>query len=63
MSLSEEKQDEHDRDSDRDETRDTPVMDGATEHFDPDADPRKGEDDSGLIRDVESGRRTTNPHG
>ena len=45
------------------ETLDEPVMDGATETFDPNADPRKGEDDPALIRDVESGKRTTNPYG
>ncbi len=45
------------------ETIDEPVMDGATDHEDTDADPRKGMSDPALIRDVESGKKTTNPYG
>ncbi|MBK0422110.1 hypothetical protein JD292_08480 [Leucobacter sp. CSA2] len=61
MSPSSENQNEHQREPE--ETLDEPVMDGATEPFDADADPRKGEDDPALIRDVESGKPTTNPYG
>lgn len=45
------------------ETLDEPVMDGATETFAPDADPRKGYDDPALIRHVDTGKKTTNPYG
>jgi len=46
-----------------DATLDTPVLDGAEEHAETDIDPRKGEDDPALIRDVESGKKTVNPYG
>lgn len=45
------------------ETIDEPVLDGATDHSDTDADPRKGDSDPALIRDIESGKKTTNPYG
>jgi len=52
------------RNSEDDEkTVDEPVLDGATDHSHDDVDPRKGEEDPGLIRDVESGKKTTNPYG
>lgn len=46
-----------------DDTLDAPVLDGAEEHDETDVDPRKGEDDPALIRDVESGKKTVNPYG
>lgn len=46
-----------------DATLDAPVLDGAEEHDETDVDPRKGEDDPALIRDVESGKKTVNPYG
>ncbi|MGO3147981.1 MAG: hypothetical protein ACTIJ6_09925 [Leucobacter sp.] len=45
------------------EVLDEPVMDGANDHSDDDKDPRKGEEDPALIRDVESGKKTANPYG
>lgn len=48
---------------DSDETVDEPVMDGATDTFDGDEDPRKGRSDPSLIRDVEEGEKTVNPYG
>ncbi|MGJ0203736.1 hypothetical protein NHL51_06210 [Leucobacter sp. gxy201] len=45
------------------ETIDEPVMDGATDHSDDDVDPRKGQTDPALIRDIESGKKTANPYG
>lgn len=44
-------------------TLDEPVMDGATEKFDPETNPRKGMDDPALIRDIDSGKKTINPYG
>lgn len=49
--------------TENEETIDEPVMDGATETFDPNADPRKGYDDPALIRHVDTGKKTTNPYG
>lgn len=45
------------------ETVDEPVMDGAEDHSDTNADPRKGMSDPALIRDLESGKKTVNPYG
>jgi hypothetical protein len=42
---------------------DEPVLDGADEYVDEDVDPRKGLSDPALIRDIESGKKTTNPYG
>lgn len=50
-------------DSEDQETIDEPVMDGADEKLDPNADPRKGMSDPALIRDIDSGKKTTNPYG
>ncbi|MFA5606485.1 MAG: hypothetical protein WDA07_04775 [Leucobacter sp.] len=44
-------------------TMDEPVMDGAEEHREEDVDPRKGMTDPALIRDIEAGKKTTNPYG
>lgn len=49
--------------NDNDETIDEPVMYGANEKFDEDADPRKGMTDPQLNRDPESGKKTVNPYG
>ncbi|MBP1325679.1 hypothetical protein JOF28_000911 [Leucobacter exalbidus] len=46
---------------DPEETIDEPVMDGATETFNGDEDPRKGQDDPGLIRHPDEGDATPNP--
>lgn len=48
---------------DTEKTVDEPVLEGADDHSSDDVDPRKGEDDPGLIRDVESGKKTANPYG
>lgn len=45
------------------ETLDEPVMDGAKDHSDDNKDPRKGEEDPALIRDIDSGKKTANPYG
>lgn len=42
-------------------TLDAPVMDGATEVFNGDEDPRKGQSDPALIRHPEEGKKTANP--
>ncbi|UTX53329.1 hypothetical protein [Leucobacter aridicollis] len=44
------------------DTVDEPVLDGATEADDPDADPRKGMTDPQLIRDTEAERATVHPY-
>jgi hypothetical protein len=44
-------------------TIDEPDMDGAEEHLEEDVDPRKGMTDPALIRDIESGKKTTTPYG
>ncbi len=44
------------------ETLDEPVMDGATDHSDDDVDPRKGDEDPALIRDLEEHEPTVNPY-
>lgn len=51
------------KNDDPEETIDEPVLDGATDHSSTDVDPRKGESDPALIRDVESGKKTKNPYG
>lgn len=45
------------------ETLDEPVLDGAEDHSEKDADPRKGMSDPALIRDIESGKKSRNPYG
>ncbi len=45
------------------ETLDEPVLDGAEDHSDTEVDPRKGMSDPALIRDIEHGKKTTNPYG
>lgn len=45
------------------ETLDEPVLEGAEEVIEEDIDPRKGQSDPALIRDVESGKKTVNPYG
>lgn len=45
------------------ETIDEPVLDGATDPVRGDEDPRKGMSDPGLIRDVDSGKKSKNPYG
>lgn len=47
------------------ETLNEPVLDGATETFEGDEDPRKGEKDPALIRHPEEGQadRNVNPYG
>lgn len=42
---------------------DEPVLDGATETFKGTEDPRKGDEDPALIRDLETHEPTTNPYG
>lgn len=44
------------------ETIDEPVMDGATETFDGDEDPRKGTADPALIRRPKEGDKTLKPY-
>lgn len=44
-------------------TQDEPVMDGATDEFDPAQNPRKGMSDPRLNRNPETGKKTTNPYG
>lgn len=54
----------HPSNSDADEheeTIDAPVMDGATEVFEGNEDPRKGQSDPALIRHPEEGKKTVNP--
>lgn len=55
--------DKQEHDDKAEETIDEPVLDGADETFNPDADPRKGMEDPALIRDIESGKKTVNPYG
>lgn len=43
------------------ESLDTPVMDGATDTFNGNEDPRKGQSDPALIRHAEEGKKTVNP--
>lgn len=45
------------------DTVDEPVLDGATEVFDGDEDPRKGDSDPALIRDIKASKKTVNPYG
>ena len=45
------------------ETVDEPVLDGADETFDGDEDPRKGDVDPALIRNLETHEPTVNPYG
>lgn len=45
------------------ETRDEPVLEGAAETFNGGEDPRRGSDDPGLIRDLDTQKPTTNPYG
>ncbi|MHA3684233.1 hypothetical protein ACXR2T_09080 [Leucobacter sp. HY1910] len=45
----------------QEDTVDEPVMDGATDTFNGDEDPRKGMSDPALIRHPEEGNRTVNP--
>jgi len=51
-----------DENRETDETVNEPVLDGAEDSA-PDVDPRKGQSDPALIRDVESGKKTVNPYG
>ncbi|MFF8816745.1 hypothetical protein ACF07D_01945 [Leucobacter sp. NPDC015123] len=44
------------------DTVDEPVMDGADEEFDGDANPRKEQSDPGLIRHPDKGDKTTAPY-
>lgn len=44
------------------ETLDQPVMDGAMETFQGDEDPRKGDEDPALIRDLEDHEPTVHPY-
>lgn len=44
------------------DTVDEPVMDGADEEFDGDANPRKGQSDPGLIRHPDKNDKTTAPY-
>ncbi|UOQ56759.1 hypothetical protein MUN78_13950 [Leucobacter allii] len=44
-------------------TIDAPVMDGATDHSETEVDPRKGQSDPALIRDIDAGKKTVNPYG
>ena len=41
---------------------DEPVLDGATDEA-PNVDPRKGDDDPGLVRDLDTHEPTVNPYG
>lgn len=53
-----------DKGGDKERTElDEPVLDGADDHSSDDVDPRKGMSDPALIRDVEQGKKTTNPYG
>lgn len=48
------------------ETQDRPILDGSTmsdEEEEKVEDPRKGMTDPALIRDTESGKKSTNPYG
>ncbi len=46
----------------QEETIDEPVMDGATETYRGDEDPRKGETDPALVRHPERDDKTTAPY-
>lgn len=50
------------KEHENEETINEPVLEGATETFQGDEDPRKGMDDPGLIRHPEEGEPTVNPH-